>query len=150
MKPKVSYRVHWSRHWFVSWSTARISILFLEHPFQCDSPICAYFSLVDLLPSKFRTKQLYEYSLFSRECYMSCQFHPASFAYSNNTGLSMMKFLILKCYPSSYNFVLIASLVITAWHALRFRIEYTTPRSRGQPTRGGPPALRLCMGLTAP
>jgi hypothetical protein len=61
------------------------------------------------------------------------QIYPPSFDYSNNIrrSVSIIKFLIMKFSPSSYNFVLIASLVITAWHVLRFRIEETASRYGG-------------------
>jgi hypothetical protein len=53
------------------------------------------------------------------------------------------------------------SLVIMAWRVLMLRIEEKASRygeqlriycirSRGQPTRGGPPALALAVGLITP
>jgi len=44
--------------------------------------------------------------------------------------------------------MLVMPLVTTAWRVLRLRMEGIS--SRGQPTRGGPPAWGFGVGLTTP
>jgi hypothetical protein len=65
-------------------------------------------------------------------------------------------------YLSKIHFNIVRwSLATTAWRALRLRMEETPSRyggwlriywisTRGQPTRGGPPACGLGVGLTTP
>jgi hypothetical protein len=61
----------------------------------------------------------------------------------------------------NYMTMLGGSLVTTSWRVLRLRLEETPSsfggklriywiRSRGQPTRGGPPAWEMGVGLTTP
>jgi hypothetical protein len=68
-------------------------------------------------------------------------------------------FYIWQQFQYLYLYTLGGSLVTMAWHVLRLRMEETTSRyegqlriywirSRGQPTRDGPPAWGLGVGLT--